>query len=112
MPRTGLFVADAEVAYPASDYDPIGHLPFAEIAHPVCIDGESAFYDAEGLLDWMRRSHYGESPTTRRPIGVNEVYLCDSGAQFLADAHPKPLLDHGPAARGISQIQALAPCAA
>ena len=73
MPRTGLFVADAAAAYPASDCDPIGLLPFAEIAHPVCIDGESAFYDAEGLLDWVRRGRYGESPTTRRPIGVNDL---------------------------------------
>ena len=74
MPRTGLYVADAEEAYPASsDYDPIGHLPFAEIAHPVCIDDEPAFYDAEGLLDWMRRSHYGESPMTRRVLSINDL---------------------------------------
>jgi small subunit ribosomal protein S14 len=29
-----------------------------------------------------------------------------------SDTHSQPMLDHGPAARGISQVQALAPCAA
>ena len=72
MPRTGLYVADAEAAYPASDCDPIGLLPFAEIAHPVCIDGELAFYHLEQLLAWLP-NHYGESPMTRRVLSINDL---------------------------------------
>ena len=35
-----------------------------------------------------------------------------AAAQLLADAHPQPVRDHRPAARGLSQVQALAPRAA
>lgn len=27
--------------------------------------------------------HYHPTPETNRPITLNEMYLCDSGAQFL-----------------------------
>jgi len=70
MPHTGLFVTDD--AYAASDYDPIQHLPFAEVAHPVCIDGEPAFYHAEDLLGWLS-SNRGSSPMTRRKLGINAL---------------------------------------
>ena len=37
---------------------------------------------------------------------------CRAAAQLLADAHSQSLRDHRPSARRLSQVQAVAPCAA